>query len=283
MRRSSLYGAGIVIVILALLTTVGIAVNGNLKDPTATFLGGKLEPASASFLMGTDHLGRDVFSRLVYATGLTLGWTFMAVLIALLIGSLLGMLAGYKVFPLLSPLLLFIGQISIVFPMRWLPLLIVALYGNGWKALLISMVFSMWGQFFWMIYDETKGLAGRSFLKASYMLGATKWQAIRMHLVPHLIPTILVLSVVKFRAGVGLISTLSFLGIGIRPPTPTWGIMIAEGHPYLLQAWWMTFYPTMALAISIIGVSEIGQRLERKWKQPGPLYSQREGSASAMW
>jgi peptide/nickel transport system permease protein len=277
MKRTAVITIWIVCTLSFAAVVVWFAVMG-LRDPTATFIGGKLEPLSWMFPMGTDHLGRDVLSRLVYATVLTLSWTLLAVLIAMLTGSFLGIIAGYKVVPFLNPILLFIGQMSIIFPMRWLPLLIAAIFGNGSMGLLISMVFSMWGQYFWMIYDETKALNGRSFMKASRMLGGTKWKAVRYHALPHLLPTIMVLSVVKFRFGVGLISTLSFLGVGMKPPTPTWGIMIAEGHPYLLQAWWIVLFPTLAIAGSIIAVNKLGSSLEQKLRRSLPLKEEQRGN-----
>jgi peptide/nickel transport system permease protein len=264
--------------VLLAAAALAVLLYRHLYDPTATFVGGKLQPPSRNFLLGTDQLGRDVWSRLAAATGITLGCSFLSVLIASFVGSLLGMLAGYRALPLVSPLLLFVGQLSLVFPMRWLPLILVALFGNGMTGMVLSMVVSIWGQFFWIVHDETKGLRGREFMKAAGMLGATRWGAIRMHVVPHLLPTVLILAVVTFRMAIGIISTLSFLGIGIQPPTPTWGSMIAEGHPYLLQAWWMVLFPTAALACSIVAASAVGRRLERKWKPE----DHKEGTAHAV-
>nr|WP_275900839.1 ABC transporter permease subunit [Paenibacillus periandrae] len=181
-------------------------------------------------------------------------------------GTLLGMLAGYNVVPLLTPLILFVGQISIVFPVRMLPLLIITIFGNGPLGMVLSMAFSIWGQFFWLIHDETKALRGRGFIRAGFMLGSSKWGIVRLHILPHLLPTVVLLSTICFRTAIGVISTLSFLGIGISPPTPTWGSMIADGHPYIIQAWWTIVFPTLALACSILMVNSIGSKLEQRWK-----------------
>jgi peptide/nickel transport system permease protein len=235
-------------------------------DPTTPFEGPKLDPPSADFWLGTDHLGRDVSSRLIYATYLTLGLALLAVLLAMTAGTLLGMLAGYNVVPLLTPLILFVGQISIVFPVRMLPLLIITIFGNGPLGMVLSMAFSIWGQFFWLIHDETKALRGRGFIRAGFMLGSSKWGIVRLHILPHLLPTVVLLSTICFRTAIGVISTLSFLGIGISPPTPTWGSMIADGHPYIIQAWWTIVFPTLALACSILMVNSIGSKLEQRWK-----------------
>lgn len=239
---------------------------GSIYDPTAPFVGSKLSSPAWQFVMGTDHLGRDVFSRLLYATGITLGLSGLAVAAAMCIGALLGTLAGFNVLPLLTPAILFIAQISLVFPVRWLPLLIVALFGQGVTGMVLSMILALWGQFMWIIYDEARGLKGRTFIKAAYLLGGTKWGVVRMHVLPHLLPIAAVLGIFSFRTAIGILSTLSFLGIGLQPPTPTWGLMIAEGHPYFLQAWWTVAFPTLALAGSVLAVSALGNKLERGWK-----------------
>lgn len=256
-----LLSAAVVFIVLSLIYMQWFS-----HDPTAPFEGPKLDPPSADFWLGTDHLGRDVSSRLIYATYLTLGLALLAVLLAMTAGTLLGMLAGYNVVPLLTPLILFVGQISIVFPVRMLPLLIITIFGNGPLGMVLSMAFSIWGQFFWLIHDETKALRGRGFIRAGFMLGSSKWGIVRLHILPHLLPTVVLLSTICFRTAIGVISTLSFLGIGISPPTPTWGSMIADGHPYIIQAWWTIVFPTLALACSILMVNSIGSKLEQRWK-----------------
>ncbi|TBL68206.1 ABC transporter permease [Paenibacillus thalictri] len=259
-----------VLVILSLVYMYGYG-----HDPLAPFEGPKLDPPSGEFWLGTDHLGRDVASRLIYGSYLTLGLVVVAVLMAMTAGTLLGMLAGYQVVPWLTPIIVFIGQISVVFPVRVLPLLIITIFGNGLLGMVLSMAFSIWGQFFWLIHDETKALHGRGFIRAGFMLGSSKWGIIRLHILPHLLPTVILLSTICFRSAIGVISTLSFLGIGVRPPTPTWGSMIADGHPYIMQAWWTILFPTAALAGSILLVNYLGNTLERMWNRKGTLAEER--------
>ncbi|WP_248925018.1 ABC transporter permease [Paenibacillus hamazuiensis] len=259
--------AALVVIIICIVSALFWLLKGHWHDPLAPFVGGKLSPPSWQFVMGTDHLGRDLFSRLLYAAGITLGLSGLAVVLAMLVGVLLGTLAGFNVVPWLTPAILFIAQFSLVFPVRWLPLLIVALLGQGMAGMVLSMVLALWGQFMWIIYDEARGLKGRTFIKAAYLLGATRWGVVRMHVLPHMIPVAAVLGVFAFRTAIGVISTLSFLGIGLQPPTPTWGLMIAEGHPYFLQAWWTVAFPTIALACSVLIASALGNKLELKWKK----------------
>ncbi|MEW9699209.1 ABC transporter permease [Paenibacillus sp. SI8] len=268
MRTFNLKKIAYILVILACMIVLAVAFKGHLYDPTAPFVGAKLTKPSVSFVMGTDHLGRDVFSRLLYASGITIGLSCIAVLLAMLIGTIMGMLAGFHVFPVLTPIILFIGQISVVFPIRWLPMIVVALFGNGSTGMVLSMFFALWGQFLWIVYDEARGIRGRGFIKAAYVLGGTKRAILRMHVLPHMIPVALILSTFSFRTAIGILSTLSFLGIGLQPPIPTWGLMIAEGHPYFLQAWWTVFFPTLTLACSVLAVNACGNWLERRWKRP---------------
>ncbi|WP_165972035.1 ABC transporter permease [Paenibacillus piri] len=275
MNTSNRYWIWLLTALVAFAVCSLFYMNMYAHDPTAPFEGPKLDAPSAEFWLGTDHLGRDVASRLIYATYLTLGLAVLAVLLAMTAGTALGMLAGYNVAPFLTPLILFIGQISIVFPVQLLPLLIITIFGNGTLGMVLSMAFSIWGQFFWLIHDETKALKGRGFIRAAFMLGSSKWGVVRLHILPHLLPTVVLLTTICFRMAIGVISTLSFLGIGISPPTPTWGSMIADGHPFIMQAWWTVVFPTLALACSILLVNSIGGRLERKWKQSDTTHKER--------
>jgi peptide/nickel transport system permease protein len=268
MVKSKIKKMALILGIFLFIAVLLLVLKGIMYDPMAPFVGAKLTSPSISFFMGTDHLGRDVFARLLYASGITLGLSSLAVLLAMFVGTIMGMLAGYNVFPVFTPIILFVGQISVVFPVRWLPLIVVALFGNGSTGMVLSMFFALWGQFLWIIYDEARGLGGRGFIKAAYLLGGTKWKVIRMHVLPHMMSVTLVLGTFSFRTAIGIISTLSFLGIGLQPPTPTWGLMIVEGHPYFLQAWWTVLFPTLALACSVLAVNELGNRIERKWNNP---------------
>lgn len=234
-------------------------------DPAAPFIGPKLAPPSAKFWLGTDHLGRDVYSRLLHATFITAGWSLFAVVVAMCTGAVLGALAGFGTFPLLTGLLLFAGQLSVVLPVRWLPLLIVAWFGNDGPGLAAAMAAAIWGQFFWVVYDEAKALRGRTFIRAAYMLGAGKLGVLRLHVLPHLLPVVLVIGTFSFRMAVGMMSTLSFLGVGLQPPTPTWGLLIAEGQPYFMQAWWTVVFPTAVLAFAVLLADALGRILDKKW------------------
>ncbi|GEO24239.1 peptide ABC transporter permease [Alicyclobacillus acidoterrestris] len=263
---------------LVLVAAFYIAISGHFYSPIEPFVGGKLQPPSHAFLMGTDELGRDVLSRLIAATGVTLGLSLVSVVLAMLIGTLLGMGAGYNLVPFLTPVILFLGQISIIFPTRWLPLMIVALFGNHALGMVLSMFFSLWGQFFWLMYDESRGLQGRTFIQAAYAVGGTKWKVIIFHVFPYLAPTVLVLATLSFRTAIGVISTLSFLGIGLQPPTPTWGSMIAEAQPYFFQAWWLVVFPIVALIISVLAVNGLGNRFGKRWDVMDRVQGRTRGS-----
>ncbi|MFD1677961.1 ABC transporter permease [Alicyclobacillus fodiniaquatilis] len=269
-------------VLLALIISGMFAVKaGKFYNPTTPFVGGKLQPPSASFWLGTDELGRDVFSRLLDATGVTLGLALISVVLAMVTGTLLGMVAGYDVLPIATPVILFIGQISVIFPVRWLPLIIVLLFGEHAFGMMMSMFFSLWGQFLWLIYDEARALKGRAFIQAAYMSGGTRWGILKFHVLPYMVPTVLVLATLSFRTAIGVISTLSFLGIGLQPPTPTWGSMISEAQPYFFQAWWLVLFPLLALVVSVLAINWIGHLLGRKWSVSGRAKLQKRGDSRA--
>lgn len=257
LTKKLLFGICIISIILCFLY-----MKGNFYDPVHPFVGGKFMPPSSQFLLGTDHLGRDVFSRLMFATCITVVFCFCAVTIALLFGTILGLIAGYNILKGFTPVIITFGKIFTILPVRWLPLIVVAFFGKGMLGMIVSMSLTLWSHFFWIIYDETINLKGKQFVKSAVLLGGTKWSIVKRHFIPHIIPITLVLGTFSFRTAIGVISTLSFLGVGIQPPTPTWGLMIAEGHPYLLQAWWIVLFPTAAVCVSVLLVNALGNRLE---------------------
>ncbi len=223
-------------------------------------LEGAPRPPAAQFWLGTDLLGRDLLTRIIYGARASLVIGVVANAAAVFIGTLLGMIAGYlggwvgtiimrftdlmMAFP---ALLLAIALSAILKPSLWIVVLVIALVN--------------WVQIARVIYTQTRALVEREFIEAARALGAGWLRVLGVHVVPHLVPSILVWSTLGIATTVLLEATLSFLGIGVQPPTPSWGGIIFESQSYFLDAPWLVFFPGMAILILALSFNLVGDAL----------------------
>ncbi|MCW1920729.1 ABC transporter permease [Rhodobacter sp. KR11] len=221
-----------------------------------TLEGAPLPPGGA-FVMGTDLLGRDLFTRLLYGAQTSLIIGVLANGIALLIGTLVGIVAGfYRGW--LGGLLMRFTDLMMAFPALLLAICLSAIFRPSlWiVALVIALV--NWVQTARVIYTETTSLATRDFIAAERTLGAGNARILFRHILPHLVPTIIVWGTLGISTTVLLEATLSFLGVGVQPPTPSWGNIIFENQTYFQAAPWLVFIPgaaiiALALAFNLVG------------------------------
>ncbi len=257
-----LFGAAIVtaVVIIALLAPLLAP-----YDPAEQFFEGlTLEgaplPPNGKFLLGTDLLGRDLLSRLVYGARVSLAVGVIANVAALLIGTLLGTVAGYlqgfvgrlimrftDVMTAFPALLLAIALSAILRPSLWIVALVIALVN--------------WVQIARVVYAQVLTLAESEFVSAAAALGAKRGRILLRHLVPHLIPTMLVYGTLGVSTTVLLEATLSYLGVGVQPPTPSWGGIINESQSYFLTAPWLVTFPGAAILLTAVSFNLVGDAL----------------------
>ncbi len=234
-------------------------------DPTEQFFDGlTLEgaplPPNDEFLLGTDLLGRDLFSRLLYGARTSLVIGVVANGAAVAVGTLLGVIAGYvqgwvgaaimrftDLMMALPALLLAIALAAIFTPSLWIVAMVIALVN--------------WVQIARVIYTETTGLAAREYIEAARALGAAWPRILFIHILPHLVPTLLVWATLGIATTVLLEATLSFLGIGVQPPTPSWGGIIFESQSYFLSAPWLVFFPGIAIMVMALAFNLVGDAL----------------------
>jgi peptide/nickel transport system permease protein len=260
--KAALFGAA---VIVAVVTAALLAPWVTPYDPSEQFFDGlTLEgaplPPNGRFWLGTDLLGRDVYTRLVYGARTSLIIGIVANAVAVLIGTVLGTAAGYAggwvgtaimrftdlmmAFP---ALLLAIALAAILKPSLWIVAMVIALVN--------------WVQTARVIYTQTRALVELPFIEAARALGAAWPRILLVHVLPHLLPHILVWGTLGIAVTVLLDATLSFLGIGVQPPTPSWGGIIFESQSYFLTAPWLVFFPGISILLLALSFNLVGDGL----------------------
>jgi peptide/nickel transport system permease protein len=229
-------------------------------DPVALDLGNVLKPPSLVNLMGTDHLGRDVFTRVLYGARIDLQIGAIGVAIPLVIGTMVGLIAGYFG-GWVDALIGRIVDIVIAFPFLVLVIAIVAMLGPGLINLYIALTLVSWVLYTRIVRAETLALKQREYVLAARNLGYRHLRIMFRHILPNAVPPAFVFGMSDFALDVQIGATLSFFGLGAQPPAPEWGLMIAETRSMLLTAPWVVIGPGLAIvAVSLI-VSLIGDGL----------------------
>lgn len=229
-------------------------------DPVAQDIIHRLEGPSSAHLFGTDDLGRDVFSRMVYGTRISLSVGFAAVSIALLIGTILGLSAGYWGGWVDASLMRFV-DVMLCFPTFFLILMVIAYVGPS-----ITTVMFVIGLFSWMgltrlVRAEVLSLRERDFIQAAKALGLSHMRILFVHLLPNTVAPILVSATLGVGGAVLVESSLSFLGLGVQPPYPSWGNILTLGKDYIYLAWWLTVFPGLAILITVLAFNLLGEGL----------------------
>jgi len=232
-------------------------------DPVAIDLSKALQAPSLAHLMGTDHLGRDVFTRVVYAARVDLQIGAIGVILPLIIGTVVGLFAGYYG-GWVDAVIGRIVDVIIAFPFLVLVIAIVAMLGPGLINLYIALTVVSWVLYTRIIRAETIALKKREYVLAARNLGFGHLRIMFVHILPNAIAPALVFAMSDFALDVQVGATLSFFGLGAQPPTPEWGLMISETRSMMLTAPWVVVGPGLAIVIVSLVVSLIGDGLADK-------------------
>ena len=235
-------------------------------DPTLQDLDNRLslpfwmEGSSPEHLLGSDHLGRDYFSRLIYGSRISLGIGFSVVIFAAVIGTSLGLLAGYfggKVDMLIS----FLITTRLSLPIVLVALAAVALKGASLTTLVTVLSLLVWDQFAIVARSSTQAIRNNEYIRAARATGASHLRIMLRDILPNLRSTLIVIATLEMANVILLESALSFLGLGVRPPTPSWGLMIAEGRDNILFDPWLIALPGGMLCLLVLAVNLFGDGL----------------------
>ena len=223
-------------------------------DPLEQNLGGALLPPGGAHLLGTDNFGRDVLSRIVWGTRLDLQMGIFGVLFPLIIGTTIGAIAGYFG-GVLDMLLMRLLDVTISFPFLVLIIAIIAVLGPGLASFYIALALVGWVSYARLVRARFLVLKRADFVLAAQSLGFSHGRILLHHILPNAIMPALVFSMSDAVIDVVLGASLSYLGLGIQPPTAEWGLMIAEGQTFIATAWWMTVFPGIAIVLLATGFS----------------------------
>src|SRR5512136_440618 len=225
-------------------------------DALAQKIEDRLSPPSAQHLFGTDELGRDVFSRVVYGARISLPVGLLVILFATLAGALVGALAGYisGVFDLL---IMRLADITLAFPSIVLALAIAAALGPSLRNALIAMILVWWPEYARLMRGQVLSVKNNEYVQAARTLGASDGRILARHIIPNTLAPIIVKASLDAGSPILTIAALSFIGLGAVPPTPEWGAMISMGR-FKFYQWWLTTFPGLAVLTVVLGFNFLG-------------------------
>ena len=236
------------------------------SDPVKNRLLDRLTPpmwaqgGSSRHPLGTDTLGRDVLSRLLHGARISLTVGLAAVLVAGVVGGGLGLVAGYRG-GWADDLLMRLGDIQLAFPVLLLGVAVIAVLGASLTNMILVLGASGWVTYARIARGETLSLKERDFVAAARALGAPARHVVARHLLPNVLPPLLVVTTFSVARTIIAEASLSFLGLGLPPPTPSWGAMLDEGRNYITTGWWLAFFPGLAILLLVLAINLCGDWL----------------------
>jgi peptide/nickel transport system permease protein len=241
-------------------------------SPTEQSLPDKLLPpawqegGSSKHLLGTDLLGRDVLSRLIYGARVSMTVALAALLAGGGVGLMLGILSGY-VGGRVDAFIMRVVDATLTFPTILIALLLTVSLGQGLRTIVIAITFIIWARFARVVRGEVLGVKARDFVALAKVHGCSHLRIMAVHIVPNVMNTFMVLLTLHIGFVIIVEASLSFLGAGIAPPTPSWGQMVADGRSHIAGAWWLSVVPGVAILLVVLAFNLFGDWL-RDWLDP---------------
>jgi len=222
----------------------------------------KPEIEEKTFILGTDEFGRDIFTRLIYGARISLLVGIGAVLVSLVIGLAIGFIAGFRG-GIIDMIFSRITDLFLAFPVIYLIILVLAMFGNSLLSVIFVLGFSGWMSLFKIVKSEVISVKNKDYIISAGLLGVTKFGILIKEILPVIIVPVIVNIIFQFSNVILAESALSYLGLGSGGSYPSWGSMIESGQQYITKAWWMIFFPGLILILTIFSVNDLGKRLNK--------------------
>ena len=251
----------LVALVLAAIFAPWIAPN----DPNSQNLLGRLKPPGTEargilYLMGSDELGRDLLSRIIYGARVSLSVALLSVVLSGVVGTTLGMAAGY-LRGWTETVIMRPADIFLSIPAILLAIITVAVLGPGFVNVILVLALTRWPRYARVAYGQTLSVAGMPYVRLARAMGASWPRVLLRHILPNIIAAMAVIATLEFGLMVLFEAGLSFLGLGVQPPTPSWGATLSVGRNYVTSAWWIATFPGICLFLLVLSVNLIGDRL----------------------
>jgi len=231
-----------------------------------------MERGDSAHPLGTDRFGRDVLSRIIYGSRISLLVSLIAIGFAGTVGTLLGLIAGYRG-GVTDAILMRLADVGLSLPAILIAVVLVAVTEPSFRNVVLIIAVLLWPRFARQIRGETLAIKEQDFVALAVVAGRSSTWIIRHHIFPNVIPTLLVITTLQVGYVILLEGTLSFLGVGVPPPSPAWGLMIADGRGFLATAWWISLFPGLAMLFTVLAVNLLGDwlrdHLDPKLRQLG--------------
>jgi peptide/nickel transport system permease protein len=262
-RRTALFG--LCVVALVLVTALAAPLLSPF-DPVEQNIGERLKPpgsrdgAGRFHVLGSDHLGRDLLARILYGARPALLVGFAAVLISGVLGMAAGLIAGYSG-NRVDDVLMRLADVQLAFPFILLAIAVIGVLGPSLPTIIAVIGVSSWVVYARVVRGAVLSLTEREFVQAALALGSGDPRIVLRHILPNAFTPWLVVATLDMARVIVIESALSFLGLGVQPPTPTWGGMLADGRVYISTAWWLATFPGLAILVTVLGINLFGDGL----------------------
>lgn len=259
-----------ILILVALLIAAIFAPMLAPHDPIKQNLRSRLAPpmwaeeGTSTNILGADHVGRDILSRIIHGARISVTVVVIGLTAGTLLGSAIGILSGYYG-GIVDEIVMFVVVVWIGVPFLMIALIVVSITGPSFGVVMTLLILNAWTGFVRNVRAEVLSLKERDYVALARVAGASTPRIIMKHILPGVANTIVVLATLGSGTFILTEATLSFLGAGIPPPTPAWGVMIAEGNNYLVDSWWIPVFPGVAILLVVMSLNFVGDWLRDRW------------------